>query len=95
MKVTRLTNAGTAAKFQVEPARRGMFMVSLSYTLCNVWQLLDDQDKLDAATQIAAAIVGRHDPNEPLKDKYIFGDHNTEDTLEKTVQWLHRNPIWS
>ena len=95
MKVTRLENTGTAAKFNIELSRgRGEFMISLSSTLCNiVWQLPDDAAKLDAATQMAEAIVGRHDPAEPFKSKYIFGDHNTEDTLEKTVQWLRRNRL--
>lgn len=95
MKITRLDTTGTAAKFKVELSRgRGEFMISLSFTLCNIaWQLPDDDSKLEAATQMATAIVGRHDPSLPFKSKYIFGDHNTEDTLEKTVQWLHRNPV--
>jgi hypothetical protein len=94
MKVTRLETTGTAAKFQVELARgRGEFMISLSFTLCNLWQLADDDAKLDAAKQMAEAIVGRHDPNAAFKPKYIFGDHNTQATLEATVQWLRRNPV--
>jgi hypothetical protein len=95
MNITRLDTTGTAAKFQIVLSRgRGEFMLSLSATLCNlVWKLSDDDAKLDAATQMASAIVGRHDPNEAFRDKYIFGDHNTEDTLEKTVQHLHRTAI--
>lgn len=74
--------------------RRGDFMIALSHTLCRVkWQLADDQAELDAVTQMASAIVGRHDPNMPFKPKYIFADHNTEDTLEATVKYLHRNQV--
>ena len=95
MKIVPLENTGNSAKFEVTLSKqRGGFMVSLSYTLCNtVWKLQDDKAKLDAATQMADAIVGRHDPNEPFKPKYIFGDHNSEDTLEKMIQYLKKNAI--
>jgi hypothetical protein len=95
MKITRLETSGTAAKFQIELSRgRGEIMLSLSYTLWHdVWHLLDDDAKLDAATRMANALIGRHDPNEPFKPKYIFGDHNTQETLEATVLWLNKNPV--
>lgn len=93
MKITVLPKTGTAAKFMVHN-QRGDFMIALSSTLCRIkWQLADEQAELDAATQMASAIVGRHDPAMPFKPKYIFADHNTEDTLEDTVKYLHRNQV--
>jgi hypothetical protein len=95
MKITPLEKTGNSAKFHVILAKqRGEFMISLSSTLCNiVWQLHDDQATLDAATQLAEAIVSRHDYSQPFKEKYIFGDHNTEETLEAMVKHLRRHAI--
>ena len=92
MKITPLEHTGNSAKYTVELSKgRGQFMLSLSYTLCNVvWQLKTDEEKLNAATQMANAIVGRHNPAVPFKDKYIFGDYNSEDSLEKMVVYLKR-----
>jgi hypothetical protein len=93
MKITVLPKTGTAAKFMIHN-QRGDFMIALSSTLCRVkWQLADEQAELDAATQMAQAIVGRQDPALPFKPKYIFGDHNTEDTLESMVKYLHKNQL--
>ena len=95
MIITRLDTTGSSAKFQVTLAKgRGEFMLSFSYTLCHAtWKLADAAAELDAATQVAEAIVSRHDPKERFKEKYIFGDHNTEATLDATVQFLRRNRI--
>lgn len=95
MKITPLENTGTSAKYIVELSRgRSGFMISLSSTLCNVvWQVTSDEAKLDAATRMAEAIVGRHNPATPFRDKYIFGDHNSEDSLEKMVAYLKRVEI--
>ena len=95
MKVTRMPTTGTAAKFTATLTRgRGEFMLSLSYTLVHtVWQLPDEAAELDVATQMAEAIVGRHNPKFPLKDKYIFGDHNSEPTPEQMVAYLKRTQL--
>jgi len=95
MKIVPLEPTGNSTKFMVELSKgRGEFLLSLSYTLVNkVWQLKTEEEKLDAATQMANAIVGRHDPGTPFKDKYIFGDHNSEETLDAMVQRLKRVAI--
>ncbi|HEY5667934.1 MAG TPA: hypothetical protein VIR03_02090 [Candidatus Saccharimonadales bacterium] len=91
MNITPLEHTGNSTKYTVElTKKRGKFMISLSYTLCAVWQLKTDEEKLDAVTHMANAIVGRHNPERPFKDKYIFGDHNNEDSVEKMVTYLKR-----
>jgi hypothetical protein len=95
MKITPLAKTGNSAKFEVVLTKqRGEFLISLSYTLCHlVWKLDGVDAELSAATQMAEAIVSRHDPKQPFKEKYIFGDHNTETTLDATVQYLRRTRI--
>lgn len=69
-------------------------MLTFSFTLrSTIWQLPDAAAELAAAEQIGEAIIGRHDPKLPFKDKYIFGEHNTEPTLQATVKYLHRTPV--
>lgn len=93
MKVTSLPQTGNSSKFQVTIAR-GTFVVALSHTLrTKVWQLPDADAELAAATQMAEAIIGRHDPKLPFKDVYVFGEHNAQPTLEATVKYLHKNPV--
>lgn len=94
MTVTPLPKTGNSSKFLVVVAKRGEFMLAISSTLrALVWQLETPDDELVAAKQIAEAIVSRHDPNLPFKDKYIFAEHNTEATLEATVKYLRRHQI--
>jgi len=94
MTVTPLPQTGNSSKFQVNIAKRGTFVLAFSFTLrSKVWQLPDADAELAAAKQVAEAIVGRHDPKLPFKDKYIFGEHNTESTLQATVKYLHRVPV--
>lgn len=92
MRITILPKTGNSAKFQVVLTKdRGEFMLSLSYTLCHkVWELEDEAAELAAATQMAEAIVSRHDPAAAYREKYIFGDHNARPTLDATVQYLRR-----
>ena len=93
MNVVALPQTGNSSKFQVK-ITRGTFVLAFSQTLrTKIWQLPDHDAELAAATQIAQAIVGRHDPKQPFKDKYIFGEHNAQPTVEATVKYLHRNPI--
>lgn len=92
--VTALPQAGNSAKFEVQTARGGSFVLAFSFTLrTKIWQLQDADAELAAAKQIAEAIVGRHDPKLPFKNKYIFAEHNTQPTFEATVKYLHRTAI--
>jgi|EndMetStandDraft_4_1072995.scaffolds.fasta_scaffold00939_21 hypothetical protein len=95
MKIVPLEPTGNSSKYKVELSKgRGEFLLSFSYTLVNVvWQLQTDEAKFQAAERIALAIVGRHDPNEPFKDKYIFGDHNSQKTVDEMVLYLNKNPV--
>jgi hypothetical protein len=92
MQITRAATTGTSAKFIVQLSKgRGEFMLSFSSTLLRmVWDLPDQAAELDAATRIADAIVGRHDPAIPFPKIYVFGDHNSEDTVDKMVARLKK-----
>jgi hypothetical protein len=91
MKVTIIPATGTSAKFTVSVQKRGEFMISLSRTLYETkWGITTPEAQLEAVTRMATAIVGRHDPQLPFKDKYIFGDHNTEATLDAMVKYLQK-----
>lgn len=92
MKITALEKTGNSSKYEVVLSKqRGTFMISLSYTLCKVvWQITTDEQKLEIATRMAEAIVGRHDPRFPFKSKYIFGDHNSKPTPEQMIDRLKK-----
>ena len=92
MKIAPLPRKGTSAKYMVSN-KRGDFMISLARTLYEKWGLTTEELQLDAATQMALAIVGRHTSAAPFKDKYIFAEHNTEVNLEATVAYLHKFEI--
>jgi hypothetical protein len=94
MTVVPLPQTGNSAKFLATVNKRGEFVVAFSYTLRTVrWELQTPEEELQAGTQIAEAIVSRHDPKLPFKTKYIFAEHNTEPTLEATVKYLRRVQI--
>lgn len=94
MKVIPMPLTGNSAKFEVQTAKGGSFVLAFSFTLrTKVWQLPDAEAELAAATQVAEAIVGRHDPKLPFKSKYIFAEHNTQSTLDATVKYLHRTAV--
>jgi hypothetical protein len=94
MTVVPLPKTGNSSKFLVTVAKRGEFIIALSYTLRSaIWQLETPEEELAAAKQMAEAIVGRHDPKFPFKDKYIFAEHNTEPTLDSTIKFLRKNAI--
>jgi hypothetical protein len=94
MKISPLPRTGTAAKFLVTVNKRGEFMLSLSQTLRTVkWQITTPEQELDAATRMAEAIVGRHNPKFPFKEKYIFAEHNTEPSLESMIKYLQRTQL--
>lgn len=91
MIVAQLPKTGGSSKFLVTVNKRGDFVIALSRTLCSiVWQLQTPEAELDAAKQMADAIVGRHDPALPFKDKYIFAEHNSEPTLDAMVKRLRK-----
>lgn len=94
MTVTPLPKTGNSSKFLVVVAKRGEFVIALSFTLrSKLWQLQTPEDELDAAEQIAEAIVSRHDPKLPFRPVYVLGEHNTGPTLEATIHHLRRNQI--
>lgn len=94
MTVTPLPKTGGSSKFLVTVGKRGEFTLALSRTLCViVWQLETSQSELDAATQMAEAIVGRHNPELPFKEKYIFAEHNSQPTLGAMLQFLHKTQL--
>jgi len=94
MIVTSLPKTGGSSKFHVSVGNRGEFTIALSRTLCSlVWQLDTPEAQLDAAKQMAQAIVGRHDPRLPFKDRYIFAEHNSQPTLEAMVKFLHKTQL--
>lgn len=94
MTVTPLPHSGNSSKFLVVVAKRGEFVIALSSTLCNsIWLLADGDAKLDAGKQVAEALVSRHDPKLPFKKVYVFGEHNTEPTLQGAVKYLRRVQI--
>jgi hypothetical protein len=94
MTVTPLPKVGGSSKFRVVVGKRGEFVLALSRTLCTIiWQLDSPAAELDAAKQMAEALVGRHDPSLPFKDKYIFAEHNSQPTLEAMVKFLRKTQL--
>ena len=94
MTISPLPSTGNSSKFLVGVAKRGEFVIALSYTLrATIWKLDDPAAELDAAEQIAEALVSRHDPKLPFKKVYVFAEHNTETTLAGAVKYLRRNQL--
>lgn len=90
MKVTPAAASSNSAKFNVT-VKRGEFIVALSYTLrTRIWQLADSAAELDAAKELAEAIVSRHEPSLPFKPLYIFAEHNTAPSLADTVHTIRK-----
>jgi hypothetical protein len=94
MTVTLLPQTGNSSKFLVGVAKRGEFVIALSYTLrTTIWKLNGPDAELDAARQVAEALVSRHDPKLPFKKVYVFAEHNTETTLNGAIKYLRRVQI--
>lgn len=90
MNVTALTNTGNSSKFHIV-SKNGEFDMALSYTLrIKIWKLADAESELAAATDLAEAIVSRHDPSVAFKRLYILAEHNTAPTLVETVQRIRK-----
>jgi len=93
MIVTALPVTGNSSKFHVV-TKRGEFDLALSYTLrTKIWELPDAAAELDAAKELAEAIVSRHDPALPFKPLYIFAEHNSEPSLPTAIQQIRKHGI--
>lgn len=91
MKVTALDTAGNSSKFQVV-TKRGEFVLALSFTLrTKVWELANPEAELLAATDLAEAIVSRHDPKLPFKQLYIFAEHTSDPVLSNEIQRIRKH----
>lgn len=85
MHISALTPTGNSSKFHVE-TKSAAFDLALSFTLRKkIWQLDDEAAELSAASELAEAIVSRHDPATPFKTLYVLAEHNTLPTVTATV----------
>lgn len=90
MLITPLTATGNSSKFTAS-TKKGEFVIALSHTLrTKIWKLPDSEAELTAAQELAEAIVSRHDPALPFKKIYIFAEHNSDITVESTVQCVRK-----
>jgi hypothetical protein len=90
MIVTALSAKGNSSKFQVV-TKRGEFVVALSFTLrTKIWQLADAPEELRVATELAEAIVSRHDPAQPFRSIYVFAEHNSPPTYTASLAQLRK-----
>lgn len=65
--------------------------MALSFTLrTKIWKLTDAEAELSVATQLAEAIVSRHDPSLPFRPLYIFAEHNSLASPENAVQQIRK-----
>lgn len=93
MTVSVIQSSGNSSKFRVV-SKRGEFVIAMSFTLrTKVWALSDADAELSAASELAEAIVSRHDPLLPFKPLYIFAEHNSEPTLEKSIQQIRKHGL--
>lgn len=91
MTVTPILNSGNSAKFTVT-TKNGEFVLALSYTLrTKIWELHGADEEFTAATELAEAIVSRHDPKLPFRKLYIFAEHNTQPLLKQAVQQIRKH----
>lgn len=90
MQVAAVITNGNSSKFQVI-TKRGEFTIALSYTLrTKIWLLPDNDAELEAARELAEAIVSRHEPTLPFKPLYIFAEHNSDPSLAATIQGIRK-----
>lgn len=93
MTITPITTTGNSSKFNVV-TKRGAFTIAFSFTLrTKIWNLAGADAERAAATEIAEAIVSRHDPALPFKSLYIFAEHNTETSLSECIKRIRKNGI--
>ncbi len=90
MTITPIVSSGNSSKFHVL-TKNSEFKLALSFTLrTKIWELVDEAAELDAATELAEAIVSRHNPKLPFRELYIFAEHTALPTLKQTVQQLRK-----
>ena len=93
MTVTPIASTGNSSKFHVV-TKRGDFTIAISFTLrTNIWNLADADAELAAATELAEAIVSRHDPALPFKPLYIFAEHNSQPSLPEYIKQIRKYGI--
>ncbi|MET1033607.1 MAG: hypothetical protein ABWX94_03845 [Candidatus Saccharimonadales bacterium] len=91
MTISALPSTGNSSKFHVV-SKNGEFNLALSFTLrTKIWQLPDPIAELSAATELAEAIVSRHNPKLPFKELYVFAEHNTLADYAQTVSQIRKN----
>jgi hypothetical protein len=91
MTITVLPSTGNSSKFHAI-TKNGEFNLALSFTLrTKIWKLTDAAAELRAAQEIIEAIVSRHDPALPFKELYILAEHNTQPTLQQTIQQIRKS----
>ena len=92
MTITPIVHPGNSSKFHIV-TKRGEFDIALSFTLrTKLWQITDIEI-LSIATELAEAIVSRHNPELPFKKLYIFAEHNVQPTYEQTLQYIRKNGL--
>lgn len=90
MTVSAIQTTGNSSKFKVV-SKSGEFTIALSFTLrTKIWLLADAEAELSAASELAEAIVSRHDPSLPFKQVYVFAEHNSEPSLGEAVQKIRK-----
>lgn len=91
MIVTALPSAGNSSKFKVI-TKKSEFLLALSHTLrIKTWKLADATAELEAAQELAEAVVSRHDPALPFQPLYIFAEHNCEPSIADTVKRIRKD----
>lgn len=91
MKVTRIDHSGNSAKFLVV-AKKGEFTVAISFTLrTKIWMLAGTDQELEVASELAEAIVSRHDPKLPFRKVYVFGEHNVSASADETIAKIRKH----
>ncbi len=92
MKVIPITHAGNSSKFHVT-TKNGEFTIAISFTLrTKIWNLPDDSI-IAVGSELAEAIVSRHDPKLPFQKIYIFAEHNSEPDIKQAIQKIRKHGL--
>ena len=91
MKLTRLENNGNSAKFRAT-TKNGEFIIALSFTLrTKIWNLTDPETELKIASELAEAIVSRHDHTHPFQKIYVFAEHNIDSDFSVALKKIRKH----
>lgn len=91
MNVIALETAGNSSKFQVT-TKSSEFVIAISFTLrTQIWLLADADAELAAASDLAEAIVSRHDHSLPFPKLYIFAEHTADPSLATELQRIRKH----